>query len=173
MDKPLRSWECCLPGNVPSAPSLLQGGLNEPDPGSLPTLACGLIGALTLGRIHGVASRAEGKMARALAGIPDDRDRDRWKEELRQTLLEFEGRPVKQFRESKQLVRAAERLVEVYAPSPAQCGLGSQATAEDSETQVTIEVGAAPLTRLNRGAVVEAMENLSYRERASWSSATA
>lgn len=113
-------------------------------------------------------------MARVLDGIPDPSDQDRWREELRRALLEFEGRPLKQFRESKQLVRAAERLVDVYASPPTRRRAVSQVAASDPGEQVGTEIDAgAPLARQNRRALVGAMENLSYPSVASWSFATA
>jgi hypothetical protein len=130
------------------------------------TLICTVAGALVLARIRGIASRAEGKMMRALDGIPDAADRARWQEELRRTLLEFEGRPLKQSRESRQLVRAAERLVEVYAPAPASPEADSQAVTSDRVERGAVELGAnVPLAQVGRRALVDAMENLSYRER--------
>lgn len=129
-------------------------------------VATALIGGLVLDRIRAVPKRAEGQMTRALQGIPEDRDRKRWAEELRQVLSEFEGRPYKQFREGRELIRAAERLVAVYAPKPAE--IAAVGASEASEPE--IESGWEPdlrdaLSSLSHETLREMLENLSYRER--------
>jgi RNA polymerase primary sigma factor len=126
------------------------------------TVAVTLIGGLTLDRIRGVAKRAEGQMARALQDIPDEQGRERWWEELRRILLEFEGRPIKQHRESRELILAAERLVDVYA-QPVDQSFGPLGS--PTMTASPAESAGRAVDLLTKKALREALENLSYLER--------
>lgn len=118
-------------------------------------------GGLLLDRIRGVARRSEGRMARALQQLPDEADRDRWLEEFRQLLSEYEGRPFKQHREAREQIRAAKGLARVYAPAPERSADGVHEGATIAEEVV---VDAATDT-MAREAVKEALQYLSYRER--------
>lgn len=122
-------------------------------------------GGLLLDRIRGVPGRAEGRMVRALRDLPHEADRERWMEEFRQLLSEYQGRPFKQYRESREHIRAAKGLVRVYAQPVAKPADHFQ---EDgaSEGGITEEVlGASTTSYITKAALAEALENLSYRER--------
>jgi RNA polymerase primary sigma factor len=102
-------------------------------------------------------------MARALRDLPNDADRERWLEEFRQLLSEYEGRPFKQYRESKEQIRAVKGLVRVYAPMTESSVDRIQ---EDGMPEEGIAKEIAPGTHLvTRAALNEALEFLSYRER--------
>lgn len=130
----------------------------------LVAVAATVIGGLILARIRGVAARAQGTMARVLDGIPEPHDRERWQEELQRVLLEFDGRPIKQFRESKQLIRAAECLVTIYA-RPAQKLHSSGQRTQSPEVEPIAAAEARLLPGYDGPELVSAMEELSYRER--------
>jgi len=130
----------------------------------LPAVAATVIGGLILARIRGVAARAQGTMARVLDSIPEPHDRERWQEELQRVLLEFDGRPIKQFRESKQLICAAECLVTIYA-RPAQKLHSSGQQAHGAEAEPIPAAEARVLPGYGRSELASAMEGLSYRER--------
>lgn len=134
-------------------------------PPILAGVAIAVAGGLLLDRIRGVASRAEGRMARALRELPNEADRERWLEEFRQLLSEHEGRPFKQYREGKEQIRAAKGLAHVYArPVKRSAVLVKKgATSEEGMVEGTA-LGAAPRLE-NNAALREGLENLSYRER--------
>lgn len=122
-------------------------------------------GGLFLDRIRGVASRAEGRMVRALRKLPSEVDRERWMEEFRQLLSEYEGRPFKQYREGKEQIRAAKGLARVYAQS-------GERSADPVRKDAAPEEGMRGETALRTAtrdaakvALKEAVEHLSYRER--------
>jgi RNA polymerase sigma factor (sigma-70 family) len=120
-------------------------------------------GGLLLDRIRGVASRAEGRMARALRDLPNETDRERWMEEFRRILSEYEGRPFKQYLESREQIRAAKGLVRVYAqpaPKPAD-----HVQEDDMSETKEVALGAVATRYITRATLGEALENLSYRER--------
>lgn len=123
-------------------------------------------GGLLLDRIRGVGRRAEGRMARALRDLPHEADRERWMEEFQQLLSEYEGRPFKQYRESREQIRAANGLVRVYIQPAAKPADQVQEDARP-EGRITGEValGATVTHYITKAALAEALQNLSYRER--------
>jgi RNA polymerase sigma factor (sigma-70 family) len=123
-----------------------------------------VFGGLVLDRVRGVAKRAEGRMACALRDLPNESDRERWREEFRQLLLEYEGRPVKQYLESKEHIRAAKGLARVYAPAERASGRVQEDATPEEEMAAEMALGT-PAHFATRAALVEALEWLSYRER--------
>ena len=77
-------------------------------------------GGLALDPVRGVPRRVQGRLERALRQIPGNPERERWREELSTVLLESEGRPFKQFREGRELIRAAESLAAIHAAGRAR-----------------------------------------------------
>lgn len=134
-------------------------------------LAVALVGGLVLDRIRGTAKRVEGKLARTLKDIPDEAERERWWEELRGVLLEFEGRPLKQFRLGRELVRAADRLAVIHTPVPAISESEPTEAAGSGEADAPIDPSIFVKSMQNAlvGATPEEvgplLENLTYRER--------
>ncbi len=130
-------------------------------------LAVALIGGLCLDRIRAVPKRVEGEMARALRRIPEPTARERWLEELSGVLLEFEGRPLKQFREGRELVRAAEGVVDAYASAarPACTPPADSEPKEPKREERPLPVMVGMLRSLDRDAMVEVLTYLTYRER--------
>jgi RNA polymerase sigma factor (sigma-70 family) len=122
-------------------------------------------GGLLLDRIRGVAGRAEGRMARALRDLPHEADRERWMEEFRQLLSEYEGRPFKQYRESREQIRAANGLARVYARPVAKPADQVHEDASPEGEMKEAELGAVATRYITRAALAEALQNLSYRER--------
>jgi DNA-directed RNA polymerase specialized sigma24 family protein len=134
-------------------------------------VAVALAGNLMLDRIRGVPKRVDGRMERVLRRIPDEEDRDRWREELRGVLLEFEGRPLKQLQESRQVIRAAEGLAAIYQPPST---LVASIPAPDrrevpptsgSATAAGWEAARWKPFEWNQEQLEEALSWLSYRER--------
>lgn len=126
-------------------------------------LVVALLGNLVLDLVRGIPQRIEGRLERLLRGIAEEEDRERWREELQGVLREFGGRPLKQFREGREVIRAAEALIEVYRPQGERKVSPAVAVAprkEDSESPTIPE----PMLDLRR-TVLEAAEHfLSYRE---------
>lgn len=123
-------------------------------------------GGLLLDRIRGVASRAEGRMARALRDLPHEADRERWMEEFRRLLSEYEGRPLKQYRESREQIRAANGLARVYEqPAAKSSDQVQEDAALEGGTPDGGALGAVAARYITKPALVEALQNLSYRER--------
>ena len=128
-------------------------------------LVVALVGSLALDAIRGIPKRADARMKRLLRDLPEA-ERERWREELRGVLLESEGRPLKQMREGREAVRAAERLAAIYGPStrlasnPAPdeaAGPGEDPAARDT----TLWLPASLTTEM----IAEVLSLLSYRER--------
>ena len=121
-------------------------------------LVVALVGNLTLDGIRGVSTRIDARLRRTLRDLPGA-DRERWREELEGVLRQFEGRPLKQLKEGRQMLRAAERLVEVYG-APVKRGAAPSA-AEAEPASPSFEGG---MLDLRREFLKAAAEFLSYRE---------
>jgi RNA polymerase sigma factor (sigma-70 family) len=128
------------------------------------TVVVALVGGLALDCIRGAAKRSEGKMARILQGISDEGERERWQEELRGLLLEHEGRPFRQYRESRELILAAQELVDFYRAEEAR-SLRLERNAEATELVAVDSPFSRAAGALTKEALKEALESLSYRER--------
>jgi DNA-directed RNA polymerase specialized sigma subunit len=122
-----------------------------------------LIGNLALDFVRGVPKRVHGRMERVLRRIPEQADRERWREELHGVMSEAEGRPWKQVRQGRELLKAAEQLVGVYRASIQIEASGS--TKVDSRFYIDVPVSSGQRIYLSRDFLVGALENLSYRER--------
>lgn len=128
-----------------------------------------LIGNLALDLIRGVPKRAQGKMERVLRELPEGKDRERWEEELRGVLSAAEGRPWRQVRQGREVLKAAEELVEVYRAS-AQFEVSRSTDLEarpsfEGRSYIPVPVADGTRVYMSRWFLVGALEKLSYRER--------
>lgn len=124
-----------------------------------------VFGGLALDWVRGIAKRTEGRMARALRDLPTESDRERWQEEFRQLLSEYEGRPFKQYWEGKEQIRAARKLASVYAQLPEGSADRVQGESKVEEVLAGQQALRTDTHLMTRSALKEAFENLSYRER--------
>lgn len=126
-------------------------------------LLVALLGNLTLDLIRGVPQRIGGRLERLLQDIAEEQARDRWREELQGVLLEFQGRPLKQHRAGREVVRAAEELVEVYRlQNERKVSPGVAAASQEAGSDLPSGVGRR--IDLRRDFLRVASEFLSYRE---------
>jgi hypothetical protein len=128
-----------------------------------------LIGNLALDLIRGVPKRAQGKMERVLREIPKEEDRERWKEELRGVMAAAEGRPWKQMRQGREVLKAAEELVGIYRTSD-QLEVSGPIDLEarpsfEGRAYIPVPVADGARVYMSRRFLVGALEKLSYRER--------
>lgn len=125
-------------------------------------LVVALLGNLALDLVRGGSQRIEGRLERLLRGIVEEEDRERWREELHGVLLEFEGRPLKQFREGREVIRAAEALVEVCRPrEERELSVAAAAPEEADPEPAAIP---EPMFDLRRAILKAAADCLTYRE---------
>lgn len=125
-------------------------------------LAVALLGNLTLDLVRGIPQRIEGRLKRLLRDIAED-DRERWREELQGVLLEFEGRPLRQFREGREVIKAAEALIEVYRPQ-GERKASSTGPAAPEEVDPELPAIREPMLDVRRTIRGAAADFLSYRE---------
>lgn len=126
-------------------------------------LVVALLGNLMLDLLRGTPQRIEGRLERLLRGIAEEEDRERWREELQGVLLEFGGRPLKQFREGSEVIKAAEALIEVYRPQEER-RVSPTAAVVPEEVDRELPVTPERMLDLRRVALRLALDFLSYRE---------
>jgi DNA-directed RNA polymerase sigma subunit (sigma70/sigma32) len=125
----------------------------------------GLVAAVGAGigldLVRGTPARLRARLDRALAAIPGDVDRARWREELQTVLALSEGRPLKLLREGRQVIRAAMDIARMYAPEVSDEGNDGADAAWAERTRLSPGLSVPGIRR----EMLAWLEWLEYRER--------